>query len=128
MAVTDKCHQVDVDQHQEIQKGTGHVLKWGWVLQAVGRVVGALCVLSAKDGDAESAMLASWVSQASFVPPGITIAVSLSGLFPHNTTIWYCKLKNALYFSVESGQKIYIWSTFKYFHFDRLLRNGQWKA
>ncbi len=83
MAVTDKCHQIDVDQHQEIQKGAGQVLKWGWVLQAVGRVVGALCVLSAKDGDAESAMLASWVSQASFVPPGITIAVSLSGLFPH---------------------------------------------
>lgn len=46
------------------------------VEQAVGRVVGALCVLSAKDGDAESAMLASWVSQASFVPPGITIAVA----------------------------------------------------
>jgi hypothetical protein len=83
VAITDKCHQVDVDQHQEIQKGTGQVLKRGWVLQAVGRVVGALCVLSAKNGDAESAMLASWVSQASFVPPGITIAVSLSGLFPH---------------------------------------------
>jgi hypothetical protein len=83
VAVTDKCHQVDVDQHQGIQKGTGQVLKWGWVLQAVGRVVGALCVLSAKNGDAESAMLASWVSQASFVPPGITIAVSLSGFFPH---------------------------------------------
>lgn len=45
------------------------------VEQAVGRVVGSLCVLSAKEGDAESAMLASWVSQASFVPPGVTIAV-----------------------------------------------------
>ena len=30
---------------------------------ALGRVVGSLCVLTAKDGDAESAMLASWVSQ-----------------------------------------------------------------
>lgn len=46
------------------------------VEQAVGRVVGSLCVLTAKVGDAESAMLASWVSQASFVPPGITIAVA----------------------------------------------------
>lgn len=44
--------------------------------QAVGRVVGSLCVVSAKEGDAESAMLASWVSQASFVPPGLTIAVA----------------------------------------------------
>lgn len=42
---------------------------------AVGRVVGSLCVLTARDGDAQSAMLASWVSQASFDPPGLTIAV-----------------------------------------------------
>jgi hypothetical protein len=40
--------------------------------------VGALCVLTARDGDAESAMLASWVSQASFQPPGLTIAVSIT--------------------------------------------------
>ncbi|KAI5056678.1 hypothetical protein GOP47_0028496 [Adiantum capillus-veneris] len=46
------------------------------VEQAVGRVIGSLCVVSAKEGDAESAMLASWVSQASFVPPGLTIAVA----------------------------------------------------
>lgn len=43
--------------------------------QAVGRIVGTLCVISGKDGDAESGMLASWVSQASFNPPGITISV-----------------------------------------------------
>ena len=42
---------------------------------AVGRVVGSLCVLTAKDGDARSGMLASWVSQASFDPPGLTVAV-----------------------------------------------------
>lgn len=46
------------------------------VEQAVGQVIGSLCVVSAKEGDAESAMLASWVSQASFVPPGLTIAVA----------------------------------------------------
>ena len=43
--------------------------------QAIGRIVGSLCVISGKDGDAESGMLASWVSQASFNPPGLTIAV-----------------------------------------------------
>lgn len=43
--------------------------------QAMGRVVGSLCVVTAKDGDAESAMLASWISQASFDPPGITVSV-----------------------------------------------------
>lgn len=43
--------------------------------QAMGRVVGSLSVVTCKDGDAESAMLASWLSQASFDPPGLTIAV-----------------------------------------------------
>lgn len=43
--------------------------------QALGRVVGTLCVLTARDGDARSGMLASWVSQASFDPPGFTVAV-----------------------------------------------------
>jgi len=42
---------------------------------AMGRVVGSLCVVTAKDGDAESAMLASWISQASFRPPGVSVAV-----------------------------------------------------
>ena len=36
--------------------------------QAVGRLVGALCVVTGKDEDAESAMLASWVSQVRAVP------------------------------------------------------------
>eukprot|EP01025_Chloroclados_australasicus_P027297 TRINITY_DN27104_c0_g1_i1.p1 TRINITY_DN27104_c0_g1~~TRINITY_DN27104_c0_g1_i1.p1 ORF type:complete len:454 (+),score=63.68 TRINITY_DN27104_c0_g1_i1:94-1362(+) len=43
--------------------------------QAMGRVVGSLSVVTCKDDEAESAMLASWISQASFDPPGVTIAV-----------------------------------------------------
>lgn len=46
------------------------------VEQAVGRIVGSLCVLTAKQDDISSAMLASWVAQASFSPPGLTIAVA----------------------------------------------------
>jgi len=49
-------------------------------LQALGRIVGSLCVLTASKGKGEnnikSAMLASWVSQASFSPPGLSIAVA----------------------------------------------------
>ena len=45
------------------------------MLLSVGRIIGSLCVLTAKDGEVESGMLASWVSQASFDPPGITVAV-----------------------------------------------------
>lgn len=44
--------------------------------QAVGRIVGSLCIVAAKRGEVESAMLASWVSQASFNPPGLTVAVA----------------------------------------------------
>ncbi len=46
------------------------------VEQAVGRIVGSLCVVTAKQGDVSSAMLASWVSQATFNPPGFTVAVA----------------------------------------------------
>lgn len=44
--------------------------------QAVGRIVGSLGVVTAKRGDLTSAMLASWVSQATFNPPGFTVAVA----------------------------------------------------
>jgi flavin reductase (DIM6/NTAB) family NADH-FMN oxidoreductase RutF len=43
--------------------------------QAVGRVVGSLCVVAAKRDNATIGMLVSWVSQASFNPPGLTIAI-----------------------------------------------------
>lgn len=44
--------------------------------QAVGRLVGSLCVMSCRREDVQSAMLASWVSQATFNPPGLTISVA----------------------------------------------------
>ena len=49
-------------------------------LLALGKVIGSLCILTAfKNTDEESltgAMVASWVSQASFKPPGLTVAVA----------------------------------------------------
>jgi len=49
-------------------------------INALGRVVGSLCILTAQKGSEQNkvsgAMVASWVSQASFNPPGITIAVA----------------------------------------------------
>ena len=44
--------------------------------QAVGRIVGSLCVVTAHEESISSAMLASWVSQATFNPPGLTVAVA----------------------------------------------------
>jgi flavorubredoxin/flavin reductase (DIM6/NTAB) family NADH-FMN oxidoreductase RutF len=46
------------------------------VAQAVGRVVGSLSIVTTKQDDVSSAMLASWVSQATFSPPGLTVAVA----------------------------------------------------
>jgi flavorubredoxin/flavin reductase (DIM6/NTAB) family NADH-FMN oxidoreductase RutF len=58
--------------------------------QAVGRIIGSLCVLTTKPksvphpevnggaalGGEPTAMLVSWVSQASFTPPGLTVAIA----------------------------------------------------
>jgi flavorubredoxin/flavin reductase (DIM6/NTAB) family NADH-FMN oxidoreductase RutF len=44
--------------------------------KALGRISGGLYIITAKKGDVSSAMLASWVSQASFKPLGISIAVA----------------------------------------------------
>ncbi|MGV2828521.1 diflavin flavoprotein [Myxosarcina sp. GI1(2024)] len=43
--------------------------------QAVGRIVGSLCVLTTCNNHQHSGVLTSWVSQATFNPPGIVIAV-----------------------------------------------------
>ncbi len=44
--------------------------------QAVGRLIGSLCIVTAKRGELTGAMLADWVSQATFNPPGLTVAVA----------------------------------------------------
>ena len=46
------------------------------VEQAVGHLVGSLCVVTSQQDDVASAMLASWVAQATFNPPGLTVAVA----------------------------------------------------
>ena len=44
--------------------------------KALGRLSGGLYVVTARQDERASAMVASWVSQASFDPPGITVAVA----------------------------------------------------
>lgn len=43
--------------------------------QAVGRIIGSLCVITTQRGETHSGVLTSWVSQATFNPPGLMIAV-----------------------------------------------------
>jgi flavorubredoxin/flavin reductase (DIM6/NTAB) family NADH-FMN oxidoreductase RutF len=44
--------------------------------QAVGRIIGSLCVVTTRDLESHKGILTSWVSQATFNPPGIMIAVA----------------------------------------------------
>jgi flavorubredoxin/flavin reductase (DIM6/NTAB) family NADH-FMN oxidoreductase RutF len=44
--------------------------------RALGRLSGGLYIITAQKGEVKSAMLASWVTQASFKPLGVTIAVA----------------------------------------------------
>ena len=46
--------------------------------QAVGRIVGSICVLTTCKDNVHYGVLTSWVSQATFNPPGIMIALSES--------------------------------------------------
>lgn len=44
--------------------------------QAVGRIIGSLCVITAYQTNTHYGFLTSWVSQASFNPPGLTLAIA----------------------------------------------------
>ena len=45
--------------------------------QAMGRIIGALCVVTFEHHGTNRAILTTWVSQASFTPPGIMMALPL---------------------------------------------------
>ena len=73
------CEEVGTDYAQALKKVKRAIAPRTpatSVEQAVGRIVGSLCVVTTRKGDASSAMLASWVSQATFAPPGFTVAVA----------------------------------------------------
>lgn len=79
-----QCKEAGTDFAQALKKSKKFRTPWQAVSnsqidrteQAVGQIVGSLCVLAAKREEMSSAMLASWVTQASFNPPGLTVAVA----------------------------------------------------
>ncbi len=66
-------------QQRRTQGGVG-VTRSDPALIALGRIIGSLCILTTYKGEENEmrsgAMVASWISQASFSPPGITIAIA----------------------------------------------------
>ncbi|MFM2173015.1 MAG: hypothetical protein RLZZ54_942 [Cyanobacteriota bacterium] len=74
---------------------------------ALGRVVGSLCVLTTVKGSGDTplsgAMVASWVSQASFSPPGLTVAVAKDRAVEALLHVGDCFALNVLAAGRESG-------------------------
>jgi len=73
------CQETGVDFAQNLKslkKVRTTLASGSSIEQAVGRVVGSLCVVTVQQEEISSAMLASWVAQATFNPPGITVAVA----------------------------------------------------
>ncbi|MEM9949939.1 MAG: diflavin flavoprotein [Cyanobacteria bacterium P01_D01_bin.36] len=75
------CEQAGTDFAQQLKKAAKKKkavpkVTASSVEKAIGRLVGSMCILTAKQGEVSSAMLASWVAQATFTPPGFTVAVA----------------------------------------------------
>ncbi len=75
-AGTDFAQLLKKAQRASKPKATSGTSEVARTEQALGRLVGSLCVVTTKQEELKGAMLASWVSQATFNPPGITVAVA----------------------------------------------------
>lgn len=51
--------------------------------QALGRIIGSLCVVTVKHGDTHCGILTTWVSQATFSPPGLMFSLPASDPIIH---------------------------------------------
>lgn len=73
------CEQAGTDFAQQLKKtkkSKAPRTAASSVERAIGRLVGSMCIVTAKQDGVSSAMLASWVAQATFTPPGFTVAVA----------------------------------------------------
>ena len=74
-----ECEQAGTDFAQQLKKSKkakAPRTAATSVEKAIGRMVGSMCIVTAKRDNVSSAMLASWVAQATFTPPGFTVAVA----------------------------------------------------
>ncbi|BAZ65399.1 MAG: diflavin flavoprotein [Pelatocladus maniniholoensis HA4357-MV3] len=74
-----ECEEMATDFAQSLRKAKKPRLTQAAATQmeqAVGRIVGSVCVVTAKQGEVSTGMLGAWVSQATFNPPGITVAIA----------------------------------------------------
>ncbi len=75
-AGTDFAQGVKKAQKRRQPKGSVNQSQTARLEQALGRIVGSLSIVTCQQEELSGAMLASWVSQATFNPPGFTVAVA----------------------------------------------------
>ena len=71
------AQQLRKQSRQQIPRQAVSDVEANRTAQAMGRVIGALCVVTFDDHGTNRAILTTWVSQASFSPPGIMMALPL---------------------------------------------------
>lgn len=54
---------------------TGGESSWSEIAGAIGRIPSGLFILTTRDGERDVPLLVSWVQQAGFSPPAITVAI-----------------------------------------------------
>jgi flavin reductase (DIM6/NTAB) family NADH-FMN oxidoreductase RutF len=69
--------------------------------QALGRVPSGLFILTARDGQCTTGMLASWVQQAGFEPPMLTVAVKRDRFVAD----WIARSRRCVLNQIAAGQK-----------------------
>ncbi len=85
------CQQAGIEFAQQLRKqkkqqGPRQAItevQAGRTEQAVGRIVGSISVLTTYQGDRHSGVLTSWISQATFNPPGIMVAIASNSAAQH---------------------------------------------
>ncbi len=75
-AGTDFAQGVKKAQKRRQPKNSVNQSQTDRLQQALGRIVGSLSIVTCQEEELSGAMLASWISQATFNPPGFTVAVA----------------------------------------------------
>ncbi|MDJ0599267.1 MAG: diflavin flavoprotein [Crocosphaera sp.] len=75
-AGTDFAQAVKKAQKRRQPKNSVNQSQTDRLQQALGRIVGSLSIVTCQQEELSGAMLASWISQATFNPPGFTVAVA----------------------------------------------------
>lgn len=75
-AGTDFAQAVKKAQKRRQPKNSVNQSQTDRLQQALGRIVGSLSIVTCQEEELSGAMLASWISQATFNPPGFTVAVA----------------------------------------------------